>query len=123
MIFTGSRDDVDMLLKISDIGILPTLKEGFSNALVECMAAGLPMVVSNVGGNPEAVKDGYNGYVISPDDVDAFTQRLTLLAGDKNLRNERSKHASERVERFSLSRMIEQTEELYFDLLSRKQKK
>jgi glycosyltransferase involved in cell wall biosynthesis len=117
VVFTGARDDVAQLLKVSDIGILPTLKEGFSNALVECMAAGLPMVVSNVGGNPEAVNDGYNGYVISPEDTDALASKIKLLSEDGSLRKRMSQESIKRVEKFSLTRMIDQTESLYYELL------
>ena len=66
MFFLGARTNVPDLLCASDIGVLCSHEEGFSNAVLECMAAKLPMVVTNVGGNAEAIIDGINGYVVEP---------------------------------------------------------
>ena len=123
IIFTGNRDNVAHLLKISDFGLLVTFKEGFSNALVEAMAAGLPMIVSNAGGNPEAVIDGTNGFVISPDDIDVFKEKVILLAKDISLRNKMGKTSQDRAALFSIEAMVENTENLYYTLLERKQAK
>jgi glycosyltransferase involved in cell wall biosynthesis len=62
--FLGSRLDVPDFLRLADVGLLCSHEEGFSNAVLECMAAGLPMVVTDVGGNAEAVMDGVTGYVV-----------------------------------------------------------
>jgi len=62
--FLGSRSDVAKLLALSDIGLLTSHEEGFSNSVLEGMASGLPMVVTDVGGNAEAVEDGVTGFVV-----------------------------------------------------------
>jgi glycosyltransferase involved in cell wall biosynthesis len=78
----GPRSDVAELLRVADIGILCSHEEGFSNAILEGMAAGLPMVVTNVGGNGEAVVDGQTGYVVPPRDAAALGKALSRMAAD-----------------------------------------
>ena len=70
--FLGERTDVPILLAAADFGVLSSWEEGFSNVILEAMAAGLPMIVTDVGGNPEAVLDGETGLVVPP----AIRQRL-----------------------------------------------
>jgi glycosyltransferase involved in cell wall biosynthesis len=84
--FFGSRDDVADILAASDIGILASHQEGFSNAVLEGMAAGLPMVVTDVGGNAEAVLDGVTGLVVPARDPRRLAQAITQLAHDKQRR-------------------------------------
>lgn len=66
--FVGHRDDIETLLGDADIGILPSRIEGLSNALLECMAAGLPMIASRISGNEDFVRPGENGWLFEPDD-------------------------------------------------------
>ncbi|MBK8523307.1 MAG: glycosyltransferase [Betaproteobacteria bacterium] len=73
--FLGERGDVPDLLAASDIGVLASHEEGFSNAVIEGMAAGLPMVVSDVGGNAEAVIDGECGHVVPARDPRRWRKR------------------------------------------------
>ena len=69
IILTGESDNVVPYLEAMDVGcLIPGKNEGFSNSVIEKMAVGLPMIVSDVGGNPEAVIDGENGFVIPPND-------------------------------------------------------
>jgi glycosyltransferase involved in cell wall biosynthesis len=84
--FLGPRDDVADLLAASDIGILASHQEGFSNAVLEGMAAGLPMVVTDVGGNAEAVLDGVTGLVVPPRDPRRLAEAITRLAQDRERR-------------------------------------
>ncbi|MGC4085041.1 MAG: glycosyltransferase, partial [Vicinamibacterales bacterium] len=67
----GTRSDVPALLAAADVLVHPSLEEGFSNALLEGMAAGLPVVATAVGGNPEAIVDGVTGYLVPARDADA----------------------------------------------------
>ncbi len=80
--FLGSRDDVPRLLRISDIGVLCSHEEGFSNAIIEAMAAGLPLVVTDVGGNAEAVQHETTGYVVPAADPASLGSALLALASD-----------------------------------------
>jgi len=78
----GAVDDVGPLLAAADIGVLASHEEGFSNAILEGMAAGLPMVVTDVGGNAEAIVDGVCGRVVPARDPAALAAALLELAGD-----------------------------------------
>lgn len=111
--FLGSRSDVPTFLRLADIGVLCSHEEGFSNAVLEGMAAGLPMVVTDVGGNAEAVLDGVTGYVVpahSPEHLAGALLKVALddgraLMGDKG---------RERVrEKFSMDACINAYEALY----------
>lgn len=80
--FLGSRTDVPDLLCASDIGVLCSHEEGFSNAVLEGMAAGLPMVVTDVGGNAEAVVHGDTGLVVPARAPEALSAALLAMAHD-----------------------------------------
>ena len=79
--FLGRRFDVGRLLEAADFGVLPSrANEGFSNAILESMRAGLPMIVTDVGGNAEAVVDGQTGFVVPPADPAALAAALLRVA-------------------------------------------
>jgi glycosyltransferase involved in cell wall biosynthesis len=77
--FLGTRTDVDALLEAADILVHPSLEEGFSNAVLEAMAAGLPVVAASVGGNVEAIVDGETGLLIPPADPSLLAQATLWL--------------------------------------------
>jgi glycosyltransferase involved in cell wall biosynthesis len=111
--FFGRRDDVERWLAGADVFVLPSTKEGFSNALVEALAAGLPAVASDVGGNAEAVRNGEEGLIVPPLAVDALTAAMGTMAFDDAWREARSRAAAARADAFSLGRMIAAVEGLY----------
>jgi glycosyltransferase involved in cell wall biosynthesis len=120
--FLGERGDVPALLAASDIGILASHEEGFSNAVIEGMAAGLPMVVSNVGGNAEAVIDGECGHVVPVRDPAALAKALADLIGDAGRRQAMGEAARRRVvSSFSLDACVAAYEALYEELWERRQ--
>lgn len=113
ILFLGSRSDVPDLMSSADIGILCSHQEGFSNAVLEGMAAGLPMVVTDVGGNAEAVIDGQNGLVVPPNAPDALAAALLRMANDPN-RRLMGETGRERVKNFfSMQICINAYEDLY----------
>ena len=117
----GERTDVPLLLKAADIGISPTRKEGFSNAVLESMAAGLPIVVTDVGGNAEAVTDAETGFVVSPQDPDALGNAILRLAHDPQLRRTMGDQARARVAaNFSFPISVQKYVDLYERLLAHK---
>ncbi|MDI6782252.1 MAG: glycosyltransferase, partial [bacterium] len=79
VILLGERNDVAELLKIMDIFVLPSKSEGLSNTILEAMSARLPVIATNVGGNPELVIDGETGVLIQPGDVSVLTTAITNL--------------------------------------------
>lgn len=113
----GPRSDVEDILRCSDIGVLCSHQEGFSNAVLEGMAASLPMVVTDVGGNAEAVADGETGVVVPARDPQALGQALLHLAHDPD-RSRLGRRGRERVERlFSMQACLDGYERLYRELL------
>jgi glycosyltransferase involved in cell wall biosynthesis len=102
-----SPREIKKRLAVSDIGVLPSLSEGFSNALLEYMAAGLPVVATEVGGNPEAILNGETGFLVPPGNPQALAGALQLLLNDNELRVEMGRSGKRRVmERFSHDLMI-----------------
>lgn len=95
--FLGGRADVRALLASSDIGVLASHEEGFSNAILEGMAEKLPMVVTDVGGNSEAVIDFETGFVVPPRDPDAMANALSRLIADPELRAKMGQAGAKRV--------------------------
>lgn len=76
------------LLAASDIGVLSSHEEGFSNILLENMAAGLPVLATSVGGTTEVVEDGKTGFLVPPENPAALTESLIRLAGDEGMRRD-----------------------------------
>ena len=80
--FLGKRNDVPELLLSSDLCVLPSLSEGLSNALIEYMAAGKPVIATRVGGNPDVIEDGVNGILVEAKDSGALSQKILQLILD-----------------------------------------
>jgi glycosyltransferase involved in cell wall biosynthesis len=118
VIFLGARQDVPELLRGADVGVLSSHQEGFSNAILEGMAAGLPMIVTNVGGNPEAVVDQETGFVVAPSNPEQFAAAIERLADDVQLRQSMGTKAKIRIrQEFSLEGCVRRYQELYEALL------
>jgi L-malate glycosyltransferase len=82
--FVGGVTDLRQHLSNADVFVLPSRSEGFSNAIVEAMAASLPVVATNVGGNAEAVKDGVSGFIVPTEDPVALSAAILRLLADPN---------------------------------------
>ena len=119
IVFTGEVAQVLDYAWAMDVGCLtPGSNEGFSNAIIEQMAAGLPMIVTDVGGNAEAVVNGESGCVIPAGAAADLAQALRRLHGDRPLREAMGRAARARVEdRFSLEQMCARHAQLYRSLL------
>jgi L-malate glycosyltransferase len=116
--FLGRCDMVAELLSVSHIGVLTSTSEGFSNSILEYMAAGLPVVATRVGGAEEAVDEGETGFLVNSNDHIAMAARLVELL-QNNLKAERfGAQGRQKVEReFSLERQLQKTNALYERLL------
>lgn len=115
--FLGSRADTAALLSAADIGILCSHEEGFSNAILEAMAARLPMVVTNVGGNAEAVRDKITGLVVEPKDPESLANALLELTLSPMKRNTYGCAGKNRIdETFTLKACVDQYERFYKQL-------
>ncbi len=112
--FLGRRSDVKSCLKVLDVALLCSESEGFSNSIVEYMQADLPVVCSNVGGNPEAVAHGETGYLYPCGDVGALAVLLTKLGESEELRRSIGCKAGKVArERFGMEQMINNHQAIY----------
>ncbi|MDT5271961.1 MAG: hypothetical protein QOH49_4147 [Acidobacteriota bacterium] len=120
LFFTGRCTRVAELLAVSDVCVLSSKAEGFSNSILEYMAASCPVVVTDVGGAREAVEEGETGFIVAPGDDRAMGERIALLLSDP----ERARRMGERgrrvvEERFSCAAQLSGVEGLYEELLAR----
>jgi glycosyltransferase involved in cell wall biosynthesis len=114
----GTQTNVEPLLAISDIAISSSYEEGFSNAVIEAMAAGLPLVVTNVGGNPEAVVDGNTGLVVPARDAEALAAAILRLSVQPATRAAMGAAGMQRVtEQFSLAACVNAYDSIYSECL------
>jgi glycosyltransferase involved in cell wall biosynthesis len=117
-LFLGRRNDVPRILGCCDIAVLPSKAEGLPNAILEYLAAGLPTVASRVGGNIEIVQDGTSGLLVPPEDSPALAEALLHLLRNPGFAATLGKKGREYVtQEFSFQRMIENTDQLYTELL------
>jgi glycosyltransferase involved in cell wall biosynthesis len=117
--FLGRCDNVADLLFASEIGVLSSKAEGFANAILEYMAAGLPVVATDVGGAREAIAEDETGYTVNSGDDEKMAERIIDLLNQP----ERARAMGERgkliaAEKFSGDRHLQNTLELYDELLS-----
>jgi glycosyltransferase involved in cell wall biosynthesis len=118
--FLGERRDVPALLASIDVTVLPSVSEGLSNAILESMAAGVPVVAARVGGNPELVVEG-TGLLVRPKDDEMLAGALATLLSDNRLREKFGENARRfALEHFTLDRMCRKYQELYSELLDQK---
>lgn len=115
--FLGFRTDVFELYRASDISAFPSRIEGLGLAGIEAMAAGLPLVSSNVHGILDYVKDGQTGYALPPDDVEGFAAAIGKLAEDEALRETMVENCRKAAEPFSKENALKAMWRIYMDIL------
>ena len=104
--FLGVRQDVDSIVNILDIGVLSSLTEGISNAIVEYMAQAKPVVASDSGATPELVVDGNTGFLFETRNSVSLKDKIEILLADKELRLEMGNRGRNRIkEYFSIEQM------------------
>jgi len=109
---------VTAILARCDLFVLSSIEEGMPNALLEAMAAGLPSVVTDVGGNAEALVDDETGYLVPAGRPDALAARMIEILHDPERRRAQSLAARRRYEQsFTLDRMTDAYHALYDRLL------
>lgn len=102
--------------KEADIFILPSTIEGFGMVFLEAMNYGLPVIGSNVGGIPEIIDDGKNGFLVDPENPKEIAEKIRIIFEDEALRNKISENAYKRVGDFPLSKMVDETIKVYKNL-------
>jgi glycosyltransferase involved in cell wall biosynthesis len=95
--FLGERDDVAQILAASDAFVLSSLSEGIPLSVLEAMAAGLPVIATSVGGLPEVVRNGIEGLLVPPGNIEALESAMRQLARDGTARLAMSRAAPERI--------------------------
>ncbi len=113
VIFTGRSYEVNKLLNISDIALFPSGFEGFSISLLEEMASGLPVIVSDIPPFREVISDGENGFIIPLENKKLWIGTILKLKSSIEYRKTISKNAKLRSQCFSINNTIEQYESLY----------
>lgn len=116
--FMNSRNDIPEILHALDVVVSPSLSEGFSNAILEAMAAGKPVIATHVGGSPEQIVDRVTGLLVPPQDADAIAQALLALLRSPGIRQQMGEAARHHVQKnFSATIMARNHMQLYNDLL------
>jgi glycosyltransferase involved in cell wall biosynthesis len=119
ILFLGERKDVETLVQRMDIGVLCTFTEGISNSVMEYMAAGKPVVVTNGGGSCELITDGVQGFLVPPAQPLAVAEKIELLAGDSVKARQMGLAGRKRIEqRFSIKQMTDATIRMYRETLA-----
>jgi glycosyltransferase involved in cell wall biosynthesis len=116
----GLRTDVAEIMAASDILVHSSLREGLPKTVLEGMAAGKPVIGTNVGGVPAVVDDGETGLLVEPQDAGGMAAAMLRLLEDPALCQRLVTNGSERVQSFSLTKSIDDTNALYDALLGAK---
>ncbi|MGH9454340.1 MAG: N-acetyl-alpha-D-glucosaminyl L-malate synthase BshA [Terriglobia bacterium] len=120
VIFLGKQTQVQDLLKCADVLLLPSDLESFGLAALEAMACGIPSVCSRVGGLPEVIQDGVEGFLVAPRDVETMAAKTLALLTNEDLRKKMGHAARLRAQiNFCAEKIIPRYEKLYASVLSR----
>lgn len=115
----GEREDIPALLRGLDLFVLPSRAEGISNTILEAMASGLPVVATEVGGNPELVTDGITGRLVPPRAPEALAEALLEYLAEPERARRHGAAGLARVEaEFGLDRMVERYLAVYDGVLA-----
>lgn len=115
----GQRSDISEILADTDVFIMASLWEGMPNAILEAMAAKLPIVATRVGGIPEVVVDGETGFLVPPENPAAFAEKVTCLIEDRKLRQKMGEASYRRIQSaFTVDMKVREFQDLYKRLSS-----
>src|SRR4030042_3795671 len=121
ILFTGRRRDIPEILASINIFVMPSIAEGFPNALLEAMAMGKPIVATEVGGIPEIVKNGFNGLLVPPRDTVSLSKAIKELISNDQLAAKLGQAASNLVhDNLSIKAIAQKWQSLYLSILKEK---
>jgi len=121
VLFTGFQMDVSEIISTFDVAVLPSFFEGMGRVLLEAMSMEKPVVASRVGGIPDLLEHGINGFLVKPGNVEELTEALKKILTDKRLAESMGKQGRKKIrEQFSADVMAQSIQKLYRDLLARK---
>ncbi|HSF62471.1 MAG TPA: glycosyltransferase [Gaiellaceae bacterium] len=119
--FVGYQSDVAGYYRLFDAFVLPSVNEGTPVSAIEALASGTPVVANRVGGVPDVVTDGVDGFLVEPGDVEGAADRLAELASNPELRARLGEYGRrEMFERYSVARLVDDVDRLYRALLAAK---
>lgn len=114
VLLLGALPQAYRYLRAFDFFILPSVKEGFPYAILEAMAAGLPIVATSVGGLPEIIEDGRNGFLVAPQNPLALAEKINYLLENPDQARLFGQTNLEKIKEFDLKKMTQKTKEIYF---------
>lgn len=118
--FLGKQDNIEEWIGISDLLLLPSETESFGLVALEAMACEVPVVASKVGGLPEVVTDGVDGYLVEPRNIEKMALCAESILADESIRREMGKRAREKAHaNFCSNRIISAYENYYLRLLEK----
>jgi glycosyltransferase involved in cell wall biosynthesis len=118
-LFLGYQEDVARFYDAIDVLLLPSVNEGTPVSVIEALAAERPAVATRVGGTPDVIRDGVDGFLVDSDDPDELAARLAELAGDAPRRAAMGEAGRKRVlERYAVDRLVDDVDRLYRELLA-----
>ncbi|MGD8964984.1 MAG: glycosyltransferase family 4 protein, partial [Gammaproteobacteria bacterium] len=117
LILEGQTDRVADYLGAFDVFLFPSRHEGLGSILLDALDFGLPVVATRVGGIPEVIEDGVNGFLVSVDDIGGMQEALAALAVDGELRARLGAAGREKARAFTREEMAERYAELYDSIM------
>lgn len=115
--FLGYRSDIDQVLPMCDIAVSGSLREGLPVNIMEAMACGLPIVATHNRGHDELVIDNVSGYLIAPNQVATFAERILALCTSQELRKEMGSKGLAHIQKYTLRQVRQQLSEIYLDYM------
>jgi N-acetyl-alpha-D-glucosaminyl L-malate synthase BshA len=120
VIFFGNSNEIDKILRFSDLFLLPSETESFGLAALEAMACGVPVISSNSGGLPEVNKDGYSGYLSDVGNVKKMSRDAILLLTNEELLKQFKVNAFETAKLFDIQQIMPLYEQIYYQAIQSK---
>ena len=119
IVFHGSTTEIDRYYERASVFVLPSRKEGLSNALLEAQSWGVPAVVSDIPGNRKVVRDGETGFIVPVGNIESLAGSISRLLLDDELRHTMGKNARTRIEKvFSITAVCSNLREIYANMLN-----
>ncbi|MGF2618139.1 glycosyltransferase family 4 protein [Rossellomorea vietnamensis] len=122
IIFAGYRRDIPEIMKVSDIYVFPSMREGLGLAGIEAMASGLPMVTSNINGILDYMEEGKSGFLCPPDNDRAFAEAITKMIVNSKLRDQMGHYNIKAAQKFDVENVKDEMRKIYKEIETNKLK-
>ena len=117
ILFTGYTKQVADFCRLSDLLVMPSYQEGLPMAMIEAIATGLPVVASKIRGHTDVIENGFNGFLIAPDDEKGFEETILTLYQDSGLRNKMSEANILKSQNYRTELSVQKMAEIYKSLM------